>query len=157
MFSGIPLFPEQASTLAPRVDNLYLFIVAVTAFFALLVTVVVIVFAVKYRTDDPLAVGARIHGSIPLELAWSIVPFIISIVIFGWAADVFFDLQRPPEDQRIAVVLCDVYGMDYGEVANATESALGTVKSRIHRGRLRLRDLMAAHRELFLSEGRLDR
>ena len=97
MFSGIPLFPEQASTLAPRVDNLYFFIVAVTAFFALVVTVVVIVFAVKYRTDDPLAVGARIHGSIPLELAWSIIPFIISVVIFGWAADVFFDLQRPPE------------------------------------------------------------
>jgi cytochrome c oxidase subunit 2 len=97
MFSGIPLFPDQASTLAPRVDNLYFFIVAVTAFFALVVTVVVIVFAVKYRTDDPLAVGARIHGSIPLELAWSIIPFIISIVIFAWAADVFFDLQRPPE------------------------------------------------------------
>jgi cytochrome c oxidase subunit II len=96
MFSGIPLFPEQASTFAPRVDNLYFFIVAVTAFFAIVVTVVVIVFAVKYRTDDPLAVGARIHGSIPLELAWSIIPFIISLVIFAWAADVFFELQRPP-------------------------------------------------------------
>jgi len=102
MFSGIPFFPEQASTLAARVDNLYLFIVAVTAFFAVLVTVFVIVFAVKYRTDDPLAVGARIHGSIPLELAWSIIPFIISIVIFGWAADVFFDLQRPP-DQALEI------------------------------------------------------
>jgi cytochrome c oxidase subunit 2 len=102
MFSGIPLFPEQASTLAPRVDNLYLFIVAVTAFFAVLVTVVVIVFAVKYRTDDPLAIGARIHGSIPLELAWSIIPFLISIVIFGWAADVYFDLYRPP-DQTLEI------------------------------------------------------
>jgi RNA polymerase sigma-70 factor (ECF subfamily) len=58
-------------------------------------------------------------------------------------------LQRLPEDQRIAVVLCDVYGMDYNEVAAATHSALGTVKSRIHRGRLRLRVLLAAHRELF--------
>jgi len=66
-------------------------------------------------------------------------------------------LRRLPEDQRTAVVLCDVYGMDYGEVANATESALGTVKSRIHRGRLRLRELMADHRELFLNEPRLDR
>jgi cytochrome c oxidase subunit II len=102
MFSGIPLFPEQASTIAPRVDNLYFFIVAVTAFFAIVVTVVVIVFAVKYRTDDPLAVGARIHGSIPLELAWSIIPFIISLVIFGWAADVFFELQRPP-DQTLEI------------------------------------------------------
>jgi RNA polymerase sigma-70 factor (ECF subfamily) len=58
-------------------------------------------------------------------------------------------LQELPDDQRIAVVLCDVYGMDYGQVARLTESALGTVKSRIHRGRLRLRELLADHRELF--------
>lgn len=66
-------------------------------------------------------------------------------------------LRLLPHDQRAAVVLCDVYGMDYDEVATATESALGTVKSRIHRGRLRLRELMAEHRELFLNEARLDR
>jgi len=58
-------------------------------------------------------------------------------------------LRRLPEDQRTAVVLCDVYGMDYNEVAAMTHSALGTVKSRIHRGRLRLRELMTEHRELF--------
>jgi len=57
-------------------------------------------------------------------------------------------LQFLPEDQRIAVVLSDVYGMDYHEVAAATASALGTVKSRIHRGRLRLRELLADYREL---------
>jgi cytochrome c oxidase subunit 2 len=102
MFSGIPLFPEQASTIAPRVDNLYFFIVAVTAFFAVLVSIVVIVFAVKYRTNDPLAVGSRIHGSIPLELGWSIIPFIIAVAIFAWASDVFFDLVRPP-DQTLEV------------------------------------------------------
>lgn len=58
-------------------------------------------------------------------------------------------LQQLPHDQRVAVALCDVYGMDYSEVAATTDSALGTVKSRIHRGRLRLRELMAEHRELF--------
>ena len=58
-------------------------------------------------------------------------------------------LRQLPEDQRTAVVLCDVYGMDYNEVAATTASALGTVKSRIHRGRLRLRELLAEHRELF--------
>ena len=60
-------------------------------------------------------------------------------------------LRMLPADQRTAVVLCDVYGMDYNEVAAMTDSALGTVKSRIHRGRLRLRELMADHRELFTS------
>jgi cytochrome c oxidase subunit 2 len=102
MFSGFPLFPEQASTLAARVDNLYLFIVAVTAFFGILTSIVVVWFAVKYRTNDPHKVGARITGSIPLELGWSIIPFLISIVIFVWAADVFFDLQRPP-DQTLEI------------------------------------------------------
>ncbi len=58
-------------------------------------------------------------------------------------------LRLLPPDQRTAVVLCDVYGMDYNQVAETTKSALGTVKSRIHRGRLRLRELMAEHRELF--------
>ena len=102
MFAGIPLFPEQASTLAPRVDNLYFFIVAVTAFFGIVTSVVVIWFAMKYRTNDPLKIGARITGSIPLELAWSIIPFAISIVIFAWAADVFFDIYRPP-DQTLEI------------------------------------------------------
>jgi RNA polymerase sigma-70 factor, ECF subfamily len=59
-------------------------------------------------------------------------------------------LARLPEDQRTAIVLCDVYGMDYNEVAAMTQSALGTVKSRIHRGRLRLRELLSEHRELFI-------
>jgi RNA polymerase sigma-70 factor, ECF subfamily len=58
-------------------------------------------------------------------------------------------LRLLPEDQRLAVVTCDVYGMDYGEVALMTTSPLGTVKSRIHRGRLRLRELLMEHRELF--------
>jgi cytochrome c oxidase subunit II len=102
MGSGFSLFPEQASTIASRVDNLFLFIVAVTAFFAVLVSVLVIWFAAKYHTEDPLAIGESIHGSIPLELAWSIIPFLISIVIFAWAADVYFDLQRPP-DQALEI------------------------------------------------------
>ena len=102
MFSGIPLFPEQASTLAPAVDNLYFFVTAVTAFFALLVVVLVIIFAIKYRDKTGEKVGAPIHGSIPLEIMWSLIPFLISIVIFAWSADVFFDLYRPP-DQTMSI------------------------------------------------------
>ncbi len=97
MISGIPLFPEQASTIAVEVDNLYFGVIAITAFFALLVSVLVIVFAVKYRDETGTRVGPPITGSIPLELAWSILPFIISMVIFVWATVVFFHLIRPPD------------------------------------------------------------
>ena len=52
-------------------------------------------------------------------------------------------------DQRLAVVLCDVQGFDYSEIAQITGVSLGTVKSRIARARARLRELLSTHRELF--------
>jgi RNA polymerase sigma-70 factor (ECF subfamily) len=52
------------------------------------------------------------------------------------------------EDQRRAIVLFDVEGFDYQEIADMTGVSLGTVKSRIHRGRLALRDILGADMEL---------
>ena len=102
MLSGIPLFPEQASTLAPAVDNLYFFITAVTALFALLVVVLVTIFAIKYRDRTGDRVGEPIHGSLSLEIGWSIIPFLISMVIFAWATVVFFQIVRAP-DQTLEI------------------------------------------------------
>jgi RNA polymerase sigma-70 factor, ECF subfamily len=47
-----------------------------------------------------------------------------------------------PEDQRVAIVLADVLGYDYSEIADLTDAAIGTVKSRISRGRTRLRSIL---------------
>ena len=57
-------------------------------------------------------------------------------------------LQQITPDQRTAIVLFDVEGYDYQEIADMTGVSLGTVKSRIHRGRLALRDLLAGDLEL---------
>jgi RNA polymerase sigma-70 factor (ECF subfamily) len=56
-------------------------------------------------------------------------------------------------DQRHAIVLFDVEGYDYAEIAEMTGVSLGTVKSRIHRGRLALRDRLEASIGLFRGEG----
>lgn len=53
------------------------------------------------------------------------------------------------DDQRTAIVLFDVQGFDYAEIAQMTGVSLGTVKSRIHRGRLALRQKLADRLELF--------
>jgi RNA polymerase sigma-70 factor (ECF subfamily) len=58
-------------------------------------------------------------------------------------------LAQVTTDQRRAIVLYDVEGFDYQEIAEMTGVSLGTVKSRIHRGRLALRDLLADGMELF--------
>ena len=58
-------------------------------------------------------------------------------------------LARITDDQRTAIVLFDVEGYDYAEIAHMTGVSLGTVKSRIHRGRLALRDRLADRMDLF--------
>ena len=53
--------------------------------------------------------------------------------------DVQAALRRLPEDFRTAVVLCDVVGLSYEEISDAISVPVGTVRSRIHRGRRLLR------------------
>lgn len=54
--------------------------------------------------------------------------------------DALRDLQ---EEFRVAVVLCDVAGLSYGEIAAQTGVPVGTVRSRVHRGRTRLREVLS--------------
>lgn len=57
-------------------------------------------------------------------------------------------LATLPADQRVLVLLCDVQGLSYEEAADATQVALGTVKSRLSRARARLRDHLRQRGEL---------
>jgi len=77
-------------------NSLYLGIVAITAFFALIVVVMVVYFAIKYRDDTGNKVGAPVTGWMPLELGWSLIPFSISLGILVWASIVFFRIVRGP-------------------------------------------------------------
>jgi RNA polymerase sigma-70 factor, ECF subfamily len=60
-----------------------------------------------------------------------------------------------PLDQRTALVLSDIEGLDYQEIADATGAALGTVKSRLSRARAKVRDLLLEHQELLPASYRL--
>jgi cytochrome c oxidase subunit II len=98
MWSGIPLFPEAASSIAGRVDALYFFLIAITVFFSVLIAGLIIFYAVKYRRRSPRSVGTKIHGGLALEIAWTVIPLAITMVIFVWGASVFFAMSRPPAD-----------------------------------------------------------
>ena len=98
MQSTFPLFPQAASSIASDVDLLYFFILAVSSFFAVLVSALVVYFAIKYRRGHADEVGHDIHGSIALELLWTVIPFILAMVMFFWGADLYFRIARPPAD-----------------------------------------------------------
>jgi RNA polymerase sigma-70 factor (ECF subfamily) len=65
-------------------------------------------------------------------------------------------LRELPEDWRLVVILSDVHGLSYEEVAQATGVPVGTVKSRLSRARGRLRDLLRGLREPSSVRGRLE-
>ena len=100
MFTNLPLFPQQASSQAAQVDALYFFMVAVSAFFSLLIAMLVVVFAIKYRRRSDDEIGVPIHGSLALELLWTIIPFVIAMVMFAWGAKVFFDARPSVRPER---------------------------------------------------------
>ena len=96
MFKNFPLFPERASAMAWQVDGLYFLLIAVSAFFTLLIFFLVLFFAIKYRRSaHPHA--EQIEGSLPLELAWTLIPLGICMIFFAWGSLIFFEEARPPK------------------------------------------------------------
>jgi cytochrome c oxidase subunit 2 len=105
MWSNLPLFPPQASTIAGHVDLLFAFLVVVCGFFAVLIFSLVFIFAVIYRRRPDAATPLPVHGDIRLEILWTAIPLVLSMVMFAWGANLYFTTSRPPADTLdIAVV-----------------------------------------------------
>jgi cytochrome c oxidase subunit II len=104
MLDNFPLWPERASTLAGNVDALYIFLLIVSALMTGLIFIAIIYFAARYR-HQPGVRAEQIEGSIPLELTWSIIPFLVFMVIFVWGADVYFKGRTPPRDSTEVYVV----------------------------------------------------
>src|SRR5215467_3468892 len=90
------LFPERAATHAGQVDALYLFLVAICTTMAVLISLMVIFFALKYRRSKGRP-AQQIEGNMVLEITWSVVPFGVFLLMFVWGAAVYFDAASPPK------------------------------------------------------------
>jgi cytochrome c oxidase subunit 2 len=89
------LFPREASTIAPYMDQLYLFLVGMTVTGLVLVLVLVFGFSLRYRKPvHPVA--EQIEGSTLLEATWTIIPLGIFLVSFVWGALLYFRIYTPP-------------------------------------------------------------
>jgi cytochrome c oxidase subunit 2 len=94
----LPLFPEQASTMAPEVDHLLYFLLAVAVFFTLVIFCAILYFAVRYRRRSDQELPRAVHTGLTLEIVWTVIPFGLTMVMFGWGANIFFKESRPPDN-----------------------------------------------------------
>ena len=90
-----PLFPPEASTIAPQMDALFFFLVLISLVGLTLVVLLVVGFSVLYsKNRHPKAV--QIEGSTLLEATWTIIPLGLFLVAFVWGALIYFRVYTPP-------------------------------------------------------------
>ena len=105
MEADLPLFPEQASTVAPQVDALYFFLVGISGFFTVLIAALIVYFAIKYRRGSKAERQQGDRSSLPLELTWILIPLAINMVIFVWGTSLYFETEHAPSNaMKIYVV-----------------------------------------------------
>lgn len=94
----LPLFPEAASTMAGRVDRLYLFLVGISVFMSAVIFLCIVFFAIRYRQGTRVNRADPRHHSTSLELIWSAIPLAVFLFTFAWGAQLFYDSFTPPAD-----------------------------------------------------------
>ena len=89
--------PVRGSESAGAVDQLFGFVFWVSVFFFLLIVGLMVLFVVRYRRRPERleAEPSPLHNT-PLEIAWTVIPILIVIVIFAWGFKVFLDVNTPP-------------------------------------------------------------
>lgn len=97
MLDNFPLWPAGASSNAGAVDALYIFLVALSTFMTVAIFATIAVFGLKYRRRHGRE-AQQIEGSLILEIAWSVIPMGIFVVIFAWGAVLYFHDRTPPQD-----------------------------------------------------------
>ena len=102
----------QASNFVQGVDMAFLVILGISFFFLIALTVVMIYFIYKYnRKRHPVA--TQIHGSTTLEIVWTVIPFLLTMVMFyyGWAG--WNTMQKPPKDAMEVTVIGRMWNFSY--------------------------------------------
>jgi cytochrome c oxidase subunit 2 len=91
-------FPEQASKTAGQVDTLLICLVLVTGTITFGIAAVLIFFLAKYRKRAAADRTPPKSESLPIEVTWSVIPFVIFLGFFGWGAKIYFDESEVPKN-----------------------------------------------------------
>jgi cytochrome c oxidase subunit II len=90
--------PEVASSIAGKVDGVLMLITLMSLVFFVLITVLLVYFAIKYRRRSEDDETPYITGNEPLEIIWTVIPSILLIVLFIYGYVVFKEMRNPPKD-----------------------------------------------------------
>jgi len=104
-------FPEQASSFAGGVDDLYMFILWVSTVFFIAIVVAMVYLCLKYKRpkSGEIVVEPSSSHNTNLEIAWSVLPSILLVPMFWWGATGYFDSRIPADDAEEILVTASRY------------------------------------------------
>jgi cytochrome c oxidase subunit 2 len=92
------IMPESASTMSGSVDQLTYFIMYVSVFFFVLITIGMIAFIIKFRKRSDDDVTSSVDHSTIIEVIWTAIPTLLLAVMFVWGVDVYMRMNIPPKN-----------------------------------------------------------
>ena len=98
-----PLFPDRASTIAGDVDLLFFALIGLSLVFIVAIVACIFYFAVKYRRGSHADRSNPVNESLFVETTWMIIPTVLGVGMFGWAATSYFDMQRQPSGEAMEI------------------------------------------------------
>lgn len=98
-----PIFPDRASTIAGEVDLLFFALIGLSLVFVVAVVFCILFFAVKYRRGSHADRSNPVNESLFIETTWMVIPTVLGVGMFGWAATAYFDMQRAPEGDAMEI------------------------------------------------------
>ncbi len=114
--------PEQASTLAPHVDLVYDVVTWIMVAFFVLIVIVMVWFAIRYRRRSHVAdTGGPTHNT-PLEVTWTVIPLILVIAIFYVGLKGYVHMTTPPENAYVVNVIGQKWSWTFQYPNGASES-----------------------------------
>ncbi|MDQ5851058.1 MAG: cytochrome c oxidase subunit II [Chloroflexota bacterium] len=93
---NIPLVPERASTIAGKVDAIFYALTLLSLAFAVPIAVLIVYFAVKYRSGAKVDRTGAPHENMAIEMSWIVIPLGLALGTFTWSSLVFLEASRPP-------------------------------------------------------------
>ncbi|MEN6626691.1 MAG: cytochrome c oxidase subunit II [Candidatus Sumerlaeia bacterium] len=100
---GIQFFPEQASSVARQVDYLFFFLVFICTIVGVGIALALIYFSIRYHHTRAADRGPIRINTLKIEIAWSVIPLAIFMVIFVWAGWLYFHLQQMPTTTALQI------------------------------------------------------
>lgn len=119
--TGTIFLPPGQSTVSGQVDSLFYFILYMSIFFFVIVVALSAYFVIRYRRKGKFKKTSGVTYNVPLEIAWTVIPLILVMIIFAKGFNAYMRLNIVPKDALEIKVTGQkwFWSFDYAEGASS--------------------------------------